>query len=84
MTSNHDPALVTLFHSTLEHTLEHFLEFWIFEGARHFLGLLNQPPTLLLTLDISRIGQSSLGTIIPRGLVRIGDNHPWGWLSIRC
>ena len=45
MRSNHDPAIVTLFHSTLEHTLDHFLEFWIFEGVRHFLGLLNQPPT---------------------------------------
>ena len=30
MTSNHDPDIVTLFHSTLEHTLDHFLEFWIF------------------------------------------------------
>ena len=26
----------------------------------------------------------SYWTIIPRGLVRIGDNHPWGWSSIRC
>ena len=50
MTSDHDPAKVTMFHSTLEHTLDHFLEFWIFEGVRHFLGLLNQPPTPLITL----------------------------------
>ena len=50
ITSNHDPAKVTMFHSTHEHTLDHFLEFWIFEGVRHFLGLLNQPPTPLITL----------------------------------
>ena len=50
MTSNHDPAIVTLFQSTLEHALDHFLEFWIFEGVKHFFGLLNQPPTSLLTL----------------------------------
>ena len=53
MTSNHDPAIVTLFQSTLEHTLDHFLEFWIFEGVRHFLGLLNQPPTPLITLVLT-------------------------------
>ena len=41
MTLNHDPALVTLLTSTLEHTFNHFLEFWIFEGVKHFLGLLN-------------------------------------------
>ena len=50
MTSNHDLAIITLFQSTLEHALDHFLEFWIFEGVRHFLGLLNQPPTPLITL----------------------------------
>ena len=50
MRSNHDPAIVTLFHSTLEHTLDHFLEFWIFEGVRHFLAIFAQPPTTLLTL----------------------------------
>ena len=50
MRSNHDPAIVTLFHSTLEHTLDHFLEFWIFEGVRHFLALFAQPPTHLLIL----------------------------------
>ena len=50
MTSDYDPAKVTMFHSTLEHTLDHFLEFWIFEGVKHFFGLLNQPPTPLITL----------------------------------
>ena len=50
MRSNHDPAIVTLFHSTLEHTLDHFLEFWIFVGVRHFLAIFAQPPTTLLTL----------------------------------
>ena len=50
MRANHDPAIVTLFHSTLEYTLDYFLEFWIFEGVQHFLGLLAQPPTTLLTL----------------------------------
>ena len=50
MTSNHDLAIITLFQSTLEHALDHFLEFWIFEGVKHFFGLLNQPPTPLLTL----------------------------------
>ena len=34
----------------LEHTLDHFLEFWIFKGVKHFFDLLNQPPTPLLTL----------------------------------
>ena len=59
MTSNHDPAIVTLFQSTLEHTLDHFLEFWIFEGVRHFLGLLNQPPTPPITLICSAGHQSA-------------------------
>ena len=36
MTSNHDPAKVTMFHITLEHTLDHFLEFWIFRGETLF------------------------------------------------
>ena len=60
MTSNHDLAIVTLFHSTLEHTLDHFLEFWIFEGVRHFLGLLNQPPTPLITLVRRSISEREL------------------------
>ena len=55
MRANHDPAIVTLFHSTLEHTLNHFLEFQIFEGVRHFLAIFAQPPTTLLTLMISCI-----------------------------
>ena len=55
MRSNHDPAIVTLFHSTLEHTLDHFLEFWIFEGVRHFLAIFAQPPTTLLTLVITML-----------------------------
>ena len=55
MRSNHDPAIVTLFHSTLEHTLDHFLEFWIFEGVRHFLAIFAQPPTTLLTLVLTGI-----------------------------
>ena len=36
MASNHDPALVTLFHSTLEHTLDNFLRFSIFWGEALF------------------------------------------------
>ena len=64
MTSNHDPAIVTLFQSTLEHTLDHFLEFWIFEGVRHFLGLLNQPPTPLITLIITAFDVKNINSII--------------------
>ena len=59
MRSNHDPAIVTLFHSTLEHTLDHFLEFWIFEGVRHFLAIFAQPPTTLLTLRIIMFHKAS-------------------------
>ena len=73
MRSNHDPAIVTLFHSTLEHTLDHFLEFWIFEGVRHFLAIFAQPPTTLLTLNHTVV--SVLLTLIQRGIRGRGNSH---------
>ena len=68
MRSNHDPAIVTLFHSTLEHTLDYFLEFWIFEGVRHFLGFLNQPPTPLITLGLTAASYDPIITMVFEGI----------------
>ena len=50
MTPNHDLVIVTLFPSALQDIMNHFLEFSIYEGVRHFLALFAQPPTPLLTL----------------------------------
>ena len=75
MRSNHDPAIVTLFHSTLEHTLDHFLEFWIFEGVRHFLAIFAQPPTTLLTLLFICLLVDLVGTEIAMILQGFG-HHP--------
>ena len=69
MVSNHDLAIVTLFHSILRDTLDQFLEFLIFEGVRHFFALFAQPPTTLLTLIIT----ANLRDRLSVELCRYGD-----------
>ena len=82
MTSNHDLALVTLFQSTLEHTLNHFLDFQIFEGVRHFLGLLNQPPTPLLTLIVTMF-PNCMGIIWWYEWNTLRKQHTYSWTLCR-
>ena len=63
----------------ISHILSIFLELLFSEGVKQFLGLLNQPPTPLITLII--IGPLNEGS---EAGVREKDESPMGRLLLAC